>query len=51
MVRVFIEKVLDKSSDGNMSDHKKLETMMGQVAQALVENENHIKEFKTIEKF
>ncbi len=47
----YIEKVLDKSSDGEMSDHKKLEIMMGQVAQSLVENEKHIKEFKAISEF
>lgn len=47
----YIEKVLDKSSEGEMSDHKKLEIMMGQVAQSLVENEKHIKEFKAIDEF
>ncbi len=47
----YIEKVLDKSSDGEMSDHKKLEIMMGQVAQSLVDNEKHIKEFKAISEF
>lgn len=47
----YIEKVLDKSTIGEMSDHKKLEIMMGQVAQSLVENEKHIKEFKAISEF
>lgn len=47
----YIEKVLDKSSEGEMSDHKKLEIMMGHVAQSLVENEKHIKEFKAINEF
>lgn len=47
----YIEKVLDKSAAGEMSDHKKLELMMGQVAQSLVENEKHIKEFKAISEF
>ena len=37
--------------DTEVTDHKKLETMMAQVAQSLVENENHIKEFKAIESF
>ena len=47
----YIEKVLNKSADTEVTDHKKLETMMAQVAQSLVENENHIKEFKAIESF
>lgn len=47
----YIEKVLNKSSDGELTDHKKLETMMAQVAQSLVDNENHIKEYKAIESF
>lgn len=47
----YIEKVLDKSAEDGMTDHKKLETMMAQVAQSLVDNENHIREYKTIEGF
>lgn len=47
----YIEKVLDKSSDGNTPDHKKLETMMSQVARNLVENEGYIREYRTIEAF
>ena len=45
----YIEKVLNKSSNSEATDHKKLETMLGQVAQALVDNENHIREFRAIE--
>jgi chromosome segregation ATPase len=47
----YIEKVLNKSSDSNLTDHKKLEAMMAQVAQALVDNENHIREYQSIEGF
>lgn len=47
----YIEKVLNKSSNADETDHKKLETMMAQVAQALVDNEKHIREFKAIEGF
>ena len=47
----YIEKVLNKSSDSEATDHKKLETMMAQVAQALVDNESHIREYKAIEGF
>ncbi|MBE3102428.1 MAG: hypothetical protein IMZ47_09215, partial [Firmicutes bacterium] len=47
----YIEKVLNKSSDSDTSDHKKLETMMSQVAWSLVDNEQHIKEFQAIEGF
>ncbi|MBP7175821.1 MAG: hypothetical protein KBA53_06340 [Thermoclostridium sp.] len=47
----YIEKVLDKSAEDGMTDHKKLETMMAQVAQSLVDNENHIREYQTIEGF
>lgn len=47
----YIEKVLNKSSDAELTDHKKLETMLTQVAQSLVENENHIKEYEAIESF
>ena len=47
----YIEKVLNKSSDSDASDHKKLEKMMSQVAWSLVDNENHIKEYQVIEGF
>ena len=47
----YIEKVLNKSSDSDLTDHKKLEAMMAQVAQALVDNENHIREYQAIEGF
>jgi DNA repair exonuclease SbcCD ATPase subunit len=47
----YIEKVLDKSADPEATDHKKLETMMAQVAQSLVDNENHIREYRAIESF
>ncbi|MGB7604537.1 MAG: hypothetical protein WBL93_03575 [Lutisporaceae bacterium] len=47
----YIEKVLNKSSDSDASDHKKLENMMSQVAWSLVDNENHIKEYQVIEDF
>ena len=47
----YIEKVLDKSAEGEISDHKKLEIMMGQVAQSLVENEKHIMEYEAISEF
>ena len=47
----YIEKVLDKSYDSDVTDHKKLETMMAQVAQSLVDNENYIREYKAIEGF
>lgn len=47
----YIEKVLNKSSDSGATDHKKLEIMMAQVAQSLVDNENHIREYNTIEGF
>lgn len=47
----YIEKVLNKSSDAGMTDHKKLEIMMGQVAQSLVDNEKYIREHKAIEEF
>lgn len=47
----YIEKVLNKSSDSGVTDHKKLETMMAQVAQSLVDNENHIREYNAIEGF
>jgi len=45
----YIEKVLNKSSDAEMTDHKKLEIMMAQVAQSLVDNEKHIREYRAIE--
>lgn len=44
----YIEKVLNKSQEG---DHKKLENMMFQVAQSMVTNENHIKDYNIIEQF
>ena len=47
----YIEKVLDKSAEDGMTDHKKLETMMTQVAQSLVDNENHIREYNIIKGF
>ena len=47
----YIEKVLNKSSDSGTSDHKKLEIMMGQVAQSLVDNEKYIREYRAIEEF
>jgi len=47
----YIEKVLDKSADTDATDHNKLETMMTQVAQSLVDNENHIREYNAIEGF
>lgn len=47
----YIEKVLDKSANAETTDHKKLEMMMAQVAQSLVDNENHIREYKAIESF
>ncbi|VDN47261.1 Chromosome segregation ATPase [Petrocella atlantisensis] len=47
----YIEKVLDKSSETNVSDHQKLEEMMIQVATAEVENETFIQEYESIEKF
>jgi hypothetical protein len=46
----YIEKVLNKSDD-NVSDHSKLETMMSQVALAMVDNEQHIKEYQRISEF
>lgn len=45
----YIEKVLNKSADSEMTDHRKLEIMMAQVAQSLVDNEKHIREYKAIE--
>jgi chromosome segregation ATPase len=45
----YIEKVLDKSADSEMTDHRKLEIMMAQVAQSLVDNEKHIREYKAID--
>ena len=47
----YIEKVLDKSSDSDTTDHKKLEIMMGQVAQSLVDNEKYIREHRAIGEF
>ncbi len=47
----YIEKVLNKSSDSGTTDHKKLEIMMGQVAQSLVDNEKYIREHRAIEEF
>lgn len=44
----YIEKVLNKSQEG---DHKKLENMMFQVAQSMVANENHIKDYNIINQF
>jgi len=45
----YIEKVLNKSADSEMTDHRKLEMMMAQVAQSLVDNEKHIREYRSIE--
>ncbi len=47
----YIEKVLNKSSDSGTTDHKKLEIMMGQVAQSLVDNEKYIREHRAIGEF
>ena len=47
----YIEKVLDKSSGSNTTDHNKLETMMSQVARDLADNEGYIREYRTIEGF
>lgn len=44
----YIEKVLNKSQEG---DHKKLENMMFQVAQSLVSNESHIRDYNIISEF
>jgi chromosome segregation ATPase len=46
----YIEDVLNKSSNG-MSDHRKLETMMAQVASSMVENEQHTREYENINAF
>jgi hypothetical protein len=46
----YIEDVLNKSSTG-LSDHKKLETMMAQVASSMVENEQHTREYEKIYAF
>lgn len=45
----YIEKVLNKSADSDITDHRKLEMMMAQVAQSLVDNEQHIREYRAIE--
>ena len=47
----YIEKVLDKSSEGKISDHQKLEEMMMLVATEEVENENFIQEYEAIRSF
>ena len=46
----YIEDVLNKSSNEH-SDHEKLQTMMSQTAESLVENEHHLKEYERISGF
>ncbi|NLB43101.1 MAG: hypothetical protein GX815_12785, partial [Clostridiales bacterium] len=46
----YIEDVLNKSSTEH-SDHDKLQTMMSQVAESLVENEHHLIEYERISSF
>lgn len=46
----YIEKVLDKSSRGDNTDHQKLEIMMNQVAFSEVENENIISRYNEIDR-
>ncbi len=46
----YIEDVLNKSNTG-VSDHKKLEIMMAQVASSMVENEQHTREYEKINAF
>jgi energy-coupling factor transporter ATP-binding protein EcfA2 len=46
----YIEDVLNKSDTG-LSDHKKLETMMSQVASSMVDNEQHTREYEKITAF
>jgi DNA repair exonuclease SbcCD ATPase subunit len=46
----YIEDVLNKSSTEH-SDHEKLQTMMSKVAESMVENEHHVKEYERISDF